>query len=434
MPGIKNWRSGRYLAPQRIGFVSTRFAGTDGVSLESAKWAHVLRQDQHQCFWYAGRLDRDPAVSFCVPEAFFGHPENEWINQQIWGKTARSPLATQRIHEMAAYLKMTLYEFIKKYDIQILVFENVMTIPMHVPLGVAATHLVSETHIPAIAHHHDFYWERTRFSVNGVNDILDMAFPSRDHDLQHVVINQAAQEELAHRKGVSSQLVPNVFDFETPAPAMDEYASDFRTEMGFSPDDVIILQPTRVVPRKGIEHAIQLLLMLGKPNCKLVVSHEAGDEGVEYRNMLSEHARQSGVDLRFIATRVGDMRQLDSEGRKVYTLWDIYPHASLVSYTSLYEGFGNALLEAFYFKIPVLVNRYSIFARDIEPKGFHCPIMDGFLTQDVVDDVRRVLEDEAYRKKMVDHNFQVATRFYSYAELRRCLRNILGNIAGLYST
>ena len=432
MPGIKNWKTGRLHAPQRIGFVSTRFAGTDGVSLESAKWATVLEQDQHQCFWYAGRLDRDPAKCHCVPEAFFGHPENEWTNQQVWGRTARTPLATQRIHEMASYLKQTLYDFIHRFDIQVLVFENVMTIPMHVPLGVAATHLVSETHIPAIAHHHDFYWERTRFSVNAVNDLLDMAFPSRDHDLQHVVINQAAQEELAHRKGVSSLLVPIVFDFETPPPATDEYSSDFRREMGFTPEDVIILQPTRVVPRKGIEHAIQLVRMLAVPNCKLVVTHEAGDEGLEYRNMLSEHARQSGVDLRFIATRVGDVRQVNSLGQKVYTLWDIYPHASLVTYTSLYEGFGNALLEAFYFKLPVLVNRYSIFARDIEPKGFQCPIMDGFLNLDVVEHVRRVLKDPAYRKTMVEHNYKIATRFYSYTELRRCLRNLLGNIAGLY--
>jgi len=30
------------LTGRRVGFVSTRFSGTDGVSLESAKWAEVL--------------------------------------------------------------------------------------------------------------------------------------------------------------------------------------------------------------------------------------------------------------------------------------------------------------------------------------------------------------------------------------------------------
>ncbi len=51
MAGIKNWKSGRLLTPQRIGFISTRFAGSDGVSLEAAKWARVLQADQHECFW-----------------------------------------------------------------------------------------------------------------------------------------------------------------------------------------------------------------------------------------------------------------------------------------------------------------------------------------------------------------------------------------------
>lgn len=432
MAGIKNWRSGRMLTPQRVGFVSTRFAGTDGVSLESAKWARVLQEDQHQCFWYAGRLDRDETTSLCIPEAHFTHPENQWINERIWSKTVRTPLVTQRIEVLAAYLKSTLYDFVRQFDLRILVFENVLTIPMHVPLGVAIARFMSETHIPCIAHHHDFYWERQRFSINAVNDYLDMAFPSRDHDLQHVVINLTAQEELAHRKGLSSMLIPNVFDFETPPPAVDDYAADVRAELGLAPDDVIILQPTRVVPRKGIEHAIKLVEQLGDRRYKLVVSHEAGDEGLAYRNMLAEYARQCGVDLRFAATRVGEVRQLNSEGRKVYTLWDLYPHAALVTYPSLYEGFGNAFLEAVYFRVPTLVNRYAIFARDIEPKGFLCPVMEGYLTDEVVAEVRRLLEDAVHRKKTVDHNFQIARRHYSFSELRRCLRSLLANIAELY--
>jgi len=432
MPGIKNWKSSRYITPQRIGFISTRFAGTDGVSLESAKWAEVLQQDEHQCFWYAGRLDRNPKYSFCVPEAFFGHPENLWINSRIWGRTARDPEVTERIHAMTRYLKATLYEFVKRFDLRILVFENVLTIPMHVPLGMAITELIAETHIPAIAHHHDFYWERTRYSVGCVHDLLDMAFPSRDPDLQHVVINEAAQEELARRKAVPSILIPNVLDFETPPPAPDAYAADVRTEMGLAPDDLMILQPTRVVPRKGIEHAISLVKRLGDPKYKLVISHEAGDEGLEYMHMLSEYARQSGVDLRFFETRVGDVRQLTSEGKKIYTLWDIYPHAALVTYPSLYEGFGNAFLEAIYFKVPLLVNRYAIFHRDIEPKGFRLPVMDGYLTQSVVSEVRRLIEDTGYRKELMDHNYKVAAQHYSYSELRRRLRMLMTNVASMY--
>lgn len=37
-------------------------------------------------------------------------------------------------------------------------------------------------------------------------------------------------------------------------------------------------------------------------------------------------------------------------------LWDLYTAADLVTCPSLYEGFGNALIEAFDDKVPVLIN------------------------------------------------------------------------------
>jgi mannosylglucosylglycerate synthase len=135
--------------------------------------------------------------------------------------------------------------------------------------------------------------------------------------------------------------------------------------------------------------------------------------------------------LRFIATRVGERRKLNEEGRKVYTLWDLYPHAALITYPSLYEGFGNAFLEALYFKVPILVNRYAIFVRDIEPKGFRLPVMEGFLTRKVVDEVRRLVEDAPYRSRVVEDNYRLARRFYSYSVLRRSLRTLITNITGL---
>ena len=113
-----------------IGFISTRFAGTDGVSLESAKWAEVLWSDRHVSFWYSGLSDREPGISYVVPEAYFGHPENVWINQRIWGATRRERLVSNRIREMADYLKSTLYDFISRYDVDMVIPQNILTIPI----------------------------------------------------------------------------------------------------------------------------------------------------------------------------------------------------------------------------------------------------------------------------------------------------------------
>lgn len=366
----------------------------------------------------------------CVPEAHFGHPEVIWINERIWGQTRRSPLVSRRIRELADYLKGTLYKFVQTFGIDVLVPENALTIPMHVPLGIALTEFIAETGIPTIAHHHDFYWERTRFSISAVQDYLDFAFPCRLPSIAHTVINAAAQQQLSLRKGVGSLVTPNVFEFEKPPPEPDEYSSDVRKEIGLAEDDIFILQPTRIVPRKGIEHAIKLVSMLNDSRYKLVISHDAGDEGFEYKHMLEELAREEEVALIFIGDRVSEVRQYDSKGRKLYTLWDLYPHADLVTYPSTYEGFGNALLEAIYFKKPVVINRYSIFIEDIEPKGFKLAVIDGFITRQVTDQVRRLLSDEAYNRAVVEHNFAVANRFYSFSVLRRSLRTVLTGLTG----
>ncbi|MEX2673540.1 MAG: glycosyltransferase family 4 protein [Phycisphaeraceae bacterium] len=398
--------------------------------MESAKLAEVLWEDRHTSYWYAGRLDRAPDVSYCVPEAFFGHPANTYLNERVLGRPRRSRVTTQRIYDMTQYLKETLYRFTDRFKIDLLMLQNVVTIPMHIPLGIAVTEFIAETQMPALAHHHDFYWERDRFRVTAVDDYLDMAFPPRLPSLQHMVINQTAREDLAWRRGTSSTLLPNVFNFEQAPPTMDVYASDVRAEIGLSPDDVMILQPTRVVPRKGIEHAIKLVQMLDDPRYKLVVSHDVGDEGYDYFHVLSEMAADAGVDLRFISTRIGERRQYDAEGRKVYTLWDLYPHADLVTYPSIYEGFGNALLEALYFKKPLVINRYLNFARDIEPRGFRIPTINNFVTRKVVEEVRRLLEDSEYRQQVVEHNYQVASRFFSYSVARRKLSALIANVAG----
>ena len=415
---------------KNIGFVSTRFAGTDGVTLETSKWAMVLKSAGHNYFWFAGLLDRSPEKCFLVPEAFFQHEKNQWIDRQVFGKKRRDAAVTDAIYELKSHLKNQLKEFIRKFNIDLLVAQNVLTIPMHIPLGIALTELIAETGIPTIAHHHDFYWERTRFAVNAVGDYLRMAFPPNLPNIEHVVINSAAQEELALRTGISSIIIPNVLDFDNPPVINHKQTDAFRKEIGLTADDILILQPTRVVQRKGIEHAIQLVAELKDPRCKLVISHEAGDEGVEYASWLKEHARESGVDLRLMNLRISDPMNPDVNRQDLYTLWDVYPHADFITYPSLYEGFGNAFLEAIYFKKPLLINRYAIFVRDIEPKAFDLIVMDGFLNRGTVERVREVLQSPRRRDQMVDTNFEIARRHYSFGVLRRWLNTLLINFFG----
>ena len=419
----------------RIGFVSTRFHGTDGVSLEAAKWAHVLEHNlNHECFWFGGKLDTPSDISHLCPEAFFEYPGITAIQKALFESDSSRPQSlSDEVEYFSSYLTAELRRFVARYELDMLLPQNVLAIPMHVPLGLAVTNLAEEG-MPVLAHHHDFSWERSRFEHGCAGDYLQRAFPPAVSDrFQHVVINSRAGKDLLQRRGVPSSVIPNVFDFENSPAQPDAYGDDFRTQLGISPDEILVLQPTRVVPRKGIEYAIELCYRLqerlGRNVC-LVVSHNAGDEGFEYYEGLIQLAAQLAVRVLWIGDRVREGRGNDAKGQKCYRLWDVYPHADLVTYPSLYEGFGNALLETFYFSKPVVVNRYSVYIEDIEPRGFKVVTMNGYLTDQIVHDAAELIEDKDKAARWGKHNYGICEQYYSYRALRQGLEGLVENLNG----
>ncbi len=304
----------------------------------------------------------------------------------------RDRAVSKKIYQLAIKLKDHLYDFVKKFDIDLIIPQNALTIPLNIPLGIALTEFIAETNIRTLAHHHDFYWERDRFIVNAVSDYLKMAFPPVLPAIEHVVINSAADAQLSLRTGISAHIIPNVMDFDNPPPPPDEYTFDVRQALGIEDDELFVLQPTRVVQRKGIEHAIELVNRLGR-KAKLVISHASGDEGYDYELRLKEYSELMKVNTVFVSDIIKDERGTTPDGRKIYTLEDIYPYADLVTYPSTFEGFGNAFLETLYFKKPIVVNTYSIYLKDIQPKGFKVIEIDGYVTDKAVEQTKQVLDN-----------------------------------------
>jgi mannosylglucosylglycerate synthase len=417
------------ISSRRIGFVSTRFSTNDGVSLETQKWAHVLSELRHQIYYFAGMCNRSPEVSYVVPEAHFDHPEIREISDIAYRERVRPFNVTRRIRELQWHIKQHLYEFIKKFNIELLIVENALSIPMNIPFGLALTELIAETGLPTIGHHHDFSWERKRFLINCVGDYLDMSFPPRLPTIKHVVINSLAAKQIARRKGVGSVMIPNVMDFEHPPAPPDEYTASVRTDLGLDSDEYYFLQPTRVVRRKGIEHAIELIKRL-EVKARLVISHESGDEGNEYMEHVRTFAKLFGVNVIFSSDIIGDTRGSTPDGRKIYSLEDIYPYCDIVTYPSIMEGFGNAFLEAIYFKKPLVVNNYTIYSTDIEPKGFKAVQFEGFINDETVRQVRKILDDPDLARSMTEHNYNLAKKFFSYRTLQQQLETLLISFFG----
>ena len=389
-----------------VGMVSTRFAGTDGVSLEAAKVAAVVVEAGHQVVWFAGELGPGYQPGTEERAAHFRTEANRELQGACFGPTVRSPQTSELLGTRTAELKAALSRFVDDYDVDVLVPQNALAVPLQLPLGLALTELLLETGRRAMAHHHDFAWERARFDPNAVGDVLAAAFPPTANSLHHFVINSAAREELARRRGIAATLLPNVMDFEGGFAEGD--ASRFRGHVGLSDGDVVLLQPTRVIPRKQIEIAVELADALDDPSIKLVVTHAEGDEGDRYGGYLQRRAQRLGVEL--IRTEVG--------GPEQPSLADAYAAADLVTFPSAIEGFGNALLEAFFYRRPVLVNRYPVYVRDIAPTGVRCLELDGLLTPAAVNQTAAWLGDPSAWQEAVEVNYEVGRRHFSYRVLR----------------
>jgi glycosyltransferase involved in cell wall biosynthesis len=414
---------------KNVGFISFRLSGTDGVSLETKKWADIFSRNRCTCYYYGGELDTPADVSLEVPEAHFQHPAILKQYQAAFDNSTRPRWLTSEIHKYRDLLKETLYEFVEKFDINLLIPENALTIPLNLALGMAITEFIAETGIYTIAHHHDFFWERKRFLRNCVWEYLNMCYPPHLNTIQHVVINTSGANQLALRTGISSTLIPNVMDFETPAPEIDTYNADVRHALGVGDDELLVLQPTRVVQRKGIEHAIELVARMEVP-ATLVISHASGDEGYEYQTRVKEFAELLGIKAIFVDDIIGDDRATLPDGRKVYSLQDVYPHADLVTYPSLIEGFGNAFLETIYFRKPILVNNYSIYSHDIKPLGFEVIEMDDFISTSTVRDTKALLANPERVREMVERNYALATKYFGYKTLETKLWYLVKSFFG----
>ena len=410
----------------RIGLVSTRLAGVDGVSFEVAKWELVLNRLGHETRLCAGELAPERLDQRLIPEMHFTHPPAQAVSTAAFDPRANPAQVRAEVDRLAAELLPKIGAWLDEEAIELLIVENAWAIPMQLPLGVALARLVGERGLSTIGHHHDYFWERERFTTCIVPELLDEAFPPDLPTVLHVSINGVAAADLERRRGLhSAAIIPNAYDFDVPPTERDDYSRSMRAELGMGSHNKLFVQPTRVVPRKGIELAIQLVSRLRDPHAHLMITSPAGDEGMEYMAQLHMVADRLGVDLRYAADRFAH-RRYHHGPKRIYALSDAYLEADMITFPSLYEGFGNALVESVYFGKPLLVNRYSVYETDIRPLGFRFVELQGAITNEVVDEVQALLADPERRAANAIHNFELGRQHLSYEMLESRLRSLLG--------
>lgn len=436
-----------------IGIVAGKLADVDGVSLEVDKWIGVLREFGHRVYAVSGRYEAPltgvlPDHRFVEEDLRFDSPRQREYEQLVFphlskgaphlnGKGRKKIL--EDLHKTGVDLANRLFEIIYNNEIDVLIAENTNAMPMTLLGGMAIYHLAVRRRVATIFHHHDFWWERSRFSGNRIEPLLKEMMPSHDLGLEHVVISSYAGHILKSIKRVNPHVVPNCEDFSA-APVRDEYNCTFRGELGYAADDILFIQPTRIVPRKRIEDSVRLVagFMNHYPELKekvrFIISLYQGDElDDSYVKDIQRLAGELNVPLDLIAHRVASVRGLNDKGEKLYTNRDVLVNADIVTYLPVWEGFGNAFLEAVAARVPVVISTYLVYKTDIQCAGFsNIEIRDSYDEEGnlIIDDkvysrIHRILTDEKARREMVEKNFITGKREFGFRTLEKKLDEIL---------
>ena len=411
-----------------------RIGGADGVALETDKWIEVLSRMGHEVHVITGLIEAPRRDTTILPALSFDHPEVLDAQERAFFAPHTDEVKLVRDLERGAEeIARGIESWIKEYRVGILISENANAIPMHLTMGMALRRVWERGDIQGISHDHDFAWERgDRYQsrLESIQEIVETCFPVNLPNVRHAVINKAARSSLKERMGCDATVVPNVMDFDAPFGLLDDYNVDLPAVVGLESGGLNLFQITRIIRRKGIETAIDLVKRLADLPARLVITGSSHDErDDEYLFELKARARDLGVEDRvlFAASHFDNERATRTNGAKVYSLSDGYAHASACTYFSTYEGFGNAFVEALVARRPIFVNDYQpVYWPDIGSLGFKTVLIrDGHLTDHAVDEARRVLTDLDHAKEMCDFNFSLGREHFSYQNLERILRDSL---------
>lgn len=258
-------------------FLSFRFSSTDGVSIVARRWMTSMTRRGFDVVSVAAE-GADRTVRGI-------------------GLTADGPPDVAALADALA-------------DADLVVVENLCTIPLNVPAALAAAGVLRGR--PTIMHHHDPPWHRPRYA-----HLVDL--PIDDAAWAHVSITRTAAAELADR-GISSTVIYNGFD---PPTAGDRRHQ--REVLGVGADELLVAHPVRAIERKNLPRAIALAEGLGATYWLLGPAEEGFD--AELLELLT------GARCRVIHAPCSNEA-------------DIYAAADVVAFPSLWEGFGNPPIEA----------------------------------------------------------------------------------------
>jgi hypothetical protein len=390
------------------------------------------------------------------------------------------------IHENALIARDIIADFVQRNSIDIIIAHNTShpyNFITAVGLGYYFESLRKKNIIwpKVLVWWHDSYFEREQFAnPNPVIQKYLKYLPGTYVD--GIVFINSSQPELARKVfkkfGVKklnqyftdrTVVIPNTHDIvwnwknrdwngnELIFPPQDNYNQSFFTDIGLTAmvesagytmnETLILLQHTRVVPRKKIEFAIDLTFELekkfhacGHRKCiALLISGHSGDEQAMYKEFLTEYFQLKkeefpGADVFIIFGENHILSHRDIiVDKKFYSFLEIpsviAAAGGIGTYFSQVEGFGNNLLEMLGAGLPVVINKFSVYKTDWEPLGFDLPgIEDNILDRSLIETTYKIATDYAFRNSVVVHNLAILSEKLGHRVISESLGPLINNI------
>ena len=448
---------------KKIAIIHYRVGGTDGVSLEIEKRKKIL--ENHGCEVKLIAGPRSKKADYTIKELEWDDGVIPIIKQNSFVCFNRNDLddveLKKEMNKIANIITKQLSKIQQEEEFDHVLVHNIFSFGGHMATSKALYLWIEKFKIPCLATHHDFYWEKKESSLprNGyLRRYIEKYMPPKSKYIKHVVINSLAQKELQKRKGIKAVVVGDVFDFDKPKWNKGGFNGEFLEKFNIKPNDLVVLQATRIVPRKGIEIAIDYtkhlkerldeikgkVLYNGKvissnSDVILVLAGYTETENQDYLFKLKNKILEEGISARFISEHISARRSFSAKVKK-FSLWDAYVYADIVTYPSLWEGWGNQFIEAVFAKKPIVMYEYPVYRQDILNEGYHIISLGHEYQKNVENKLVSIpnknIEDAVSKSivwlsdkklnKTLDENFKIGDKYHDDKILEKFLIQNLG--------
>ncbi|MBI5869419.1 MAG: glycosyltransferase family 4 protein [Actinobacteria bacterium] len=406
----------------KVVFVSFRLKALDGVSAEAEKWVSVFEEWGCEVHRVAGHIPDPGTNDHVITELSFLDPQVESFTAKAFDAGQDRGKVELEYEILEQEIRRRLLPVLDDIAPDILIAENIFSLPLNMPFSVVLCQYLEEANIPSFAVHHDFYWQDPRLGECHFGELLSNYFPASLPHMKHVTINQQSREELYRRTGVAATCIHNCFDFDAPREP-DDFNADLRSDLGLDDAAAMFLQPTRAIERKGIGQSIQFVedfaAASGKP-ARLVVTGPC-EQG--YEGKFGRMCRNSKAEVLHVPNWLGSFRNHPAAASQ-YDVRDAYAVCDMVTFPSSREGFGNPVLESVVHRKLLLVADYPVL-EELREFGFQ------FLPLDdrAVDRAVKMLEYPQLMQEMVDRNFEIGKKHFSMDNLREEMAQLVSSVA-----